>query len=141
VGGEEKITDHTDRTDPRQPARWQSTEGLIQMVSEQDRGQMQEAVQNLRDAFNDIIEMHERLGIDPDAFEKAKQDIIGQIIDACPDADPGTFVQLADGSWTTVAKIRKQPESFIQKPDGRWAVRDAANVETLKPPEEKWWQK
>jgi len=111
------------------------------MVSEQEREQMQEAVQNLREAFNDVIEMHEQLYINPDALERAKQEIIGQIIDACPDADPGTFVELADGQWTTLENIRKYPESFIQKPDGRWAACETANVETLKPPEERWWQK
>lgn len=83
-------------------------------MAEYEIQSLQEAVQNLRDAFNDVIDVCKQdiAGIDPclaEEVERAKQQIIGQIIEAHPYADPGTFIELADGRWTTLQNPRKNP--------------------------------
>ncbi len=89
------------------------------------------AVEKLRDAFDRVIDLHEQLNIDPAAFEAAKQEIIGEIIDACPESDPGTYIELADGRWTLLQRIRQHPDAYVRAADGRWTVRAAANVVAL----------
>jgi hypothetical protein len=96
----------------------------------------QEIVYNLRDAFNAAIEIANELNIDGKALEQAKQDIIWQIIEACPEADPGTFVELANGRWTSFKNIREAPELYVQLPDGRWNSREAANAFKILTPEQ-----
>ena len=98
----------------------------------------QKAVQKLRDAFNDVIEFakagefcNDEFDLDADKFEEAKQEIIGVIIDNCPAADPGTFIELADGRWTLLENIRNNPGAYVQLSDGRWAASDSANVTKL----------
>jgi hypothetical protein len=101
----------------------------------------QAAVQNLREGFNDVIEIAKELNVDPASLEDAKQAIIGQIVDACPEADPGTFIELADGRWTLLKHIRENPEKFVRIADGRWTARETANVVKPLRPEPPWWEK
>jgi hypothetical protein len=102
-----------------------------QTVQGSDLTENQQIVQNLRDAFNDTIDIAEELNINAEELERAKQEIIGQIIDACPEADPGTFIQLTNGKWTMLEIIRKYPGKFVHLPDGRWAGREGDGVVTL----------
>ena len=95
--------------------------------------QKQRTVYRLRHAFNDVIDIADELNIDAEALEEAKQIVVGHILDACPDADPGTFVELADGRWTLLSTIREHPNSYIMQPNGQLALRDAANVIKLRP--------
>jgi hypothetical protein len=95
--------------------------------------QKRQAIHHLRRAFDGVIDFADELNIDAEAFEEAKQLIVGRIIDACPDADPGTFVELADGRRTLLSTIRKHPSAFIMQPNGEWALREAANVVKLRP--------
>jgi hypothetical protein len=95
--------------------------------------QKRRAIYRLRQAFNNVIDIADELNIDAGAVEEAKQLIVGQIIDACPDADPGTFVELADGRWTLLSTIREHPNAYIMQPNGQIALREAANVIKLRP--------
>jgi hypothetical protein len=95
--------------------------------------QKQRAVYRLRHAFNDVIDIADELNIDGETLEEAKRLIVGQIIDVCPDADPGTFVELADGRWTLLSTIRQHPDAYIMQPNGQLAHREAANVIKLRP--------
>ena len=95
--------------------------------------QKQQAISRLRHAFDGVINIADELNTDAETLEKAKQLVVGQIIDACPDADPGTFVELADGRQTLLSTIRKHPNAYIMLPDGQWALREAANVVKLRP--------
>src|SRR5262245_65222412 len=79
----------------------------------------QEIVYNLRGAFNAAIEIANELNIDGKALEQAKQDIIWQIIEACPEADPGTFVELANATSTSSTPIREAPAPSVHLPHAR----------------------
>jgi hypothetical protein len=96
----------------------------------------QKVVYDLRHAFNKAVDLAGELHIDPKWLEEVKLDTIDKIIDACPDADPGTFIELADGSWVTWKTIREHPDAFVALPDGRLAHRDAANVVSIRPPDD-----
>jgi hypothetical protein len=102
-----------------------------QTAQESELTEKQEIVQNLRDAFNYTIDIAKELNIDAEGLERAKQEIIGQIIDACPEADPGTFIRLTNGKWTLLATIRKYPGRFVQLSDGRWAAHEGESVVKL----------
>ena len=93
----------------------------------------QEAIYRLRQAFDGVINIADELNIDAETLEKAKQLVVGEIIDACPDADPGTLVELADGRWTLLSTIRRHPNAYIMQPDGQLALREAANIVKLRP--------
>jgi hypothetical protein len=114
----------------RTPEGKQMTESQ-QTVQGSDLTENQQIVQNLRDAFNDTIDIAKELNINAGELERAKQEIIGQIIDACPEADPGTFIRLTNGKWTLLATIRKYPGRFVQLSDGRWAAHEGESVVKL----------